>query len=67
MTENQKRTDQKRTFNEKNYYRLAITVPKGAKNALEGEAQKLKTSVNGFVNDVLAEKNGSRYTKGALY
>lgn len=58
MATNKKRTNQKRAFNEQAYDRLAITVPRGAKSALEEKAQKLGTSINGLVNDVLAEKMG---------
>ena len=56
--EKDKRTDYKRAFNEQSYDRLAITIPKGAKQALETVAQEAGQSVNGYVNDAIAERMG---------
>ena len=52
----QKQTDYKRAYNEKTYDRLAITIPKGAKQALETHAQEAGQSVNSYVNDAIAKK-----------
>lgn len=43
----------KRRWNEKNYDRLAITVPKGRKADIEARAASLGLSVNGLVNELL--------------
>ena len=53
-----KRTDYKRAFNEKAYDRLAITIPKGRKQAVEARAQELGESVNGLVNRLLRSDMG---------
>lgn len=48
-----KDTDYKRAFNEKTYERLAITIPKGRKAAVEAHAKQKGESVNGLVNSLL--------------
>lgn len=53
-----KQTEWTRAYNEKAYDRLAITVPKGAKEALERAAAHEGKSINGYVNDSLAQKMG---------
>jgi len=53
MAVKQTRTDQKRAFNEKAYDRLAITIPKGQKAAVEDHAAGRGFSVNGLVNYLL--------------
>ena len=58
MAANQKRTDQKRAFNERAYARLAITIPIAQKQAVETHAASKGKSVNGLVNDLLREDMG---------
>lgn len=58
MAVNQKRTDQKRAYNEKNYARLNIVIPKGQKQAVEAHAASKGESVNGLVNALLREDMG---------
>jgi len=53
-----KRTDQKRAFNERNYDRLAITIPKGQKAAVEAHAQSKGESINGMVNRAILADMG---------
>ncbi len=48
----------KRRYNEKAYDRLAITVPKGQKGAIEAFAQQQGESVNGLVNRLLRSEMG---------
>ena len=52
------RTDYKRSFNEKNYDRLAVTVPKGRKLDIEACAKARGESVNGLVNSLLRSVAG---------
>ena len=52
------RTDYKRAFNEKNYARLNITIPKGQKQAVEAHAKSKGESVNGLVNGLLRADMG---------
>ena len=51
-------TNYKREFSEKNYDRLAITIPKGQKQAVEAHAQGKGQSVNGLVNALLRDDMG---------
>ena len=48
----------KQRYNEKAYDRLAITVPKGRKAAVEAHAQRKGESVNGLVNALLRADMG---------
>lgn len=48
----------KQRYNEKAYARLAITVPKSRKEAIEAHAEKAGESVNGMVNRLLRENMG---------
>lgn len=48
----------KRRYNEKAYDRLAITVPKGQKQAIEAHAKSKGESVNGLVNALLRADMG---------
>ena len=48
----------KQRDNEKAYYRLAITIPKGQKQAVEAHAQGKGQSVNGLVNALLRDDMG---------
>ncbi len=48
-----KQTEWTRAYNEKSYDRLAITIPKGQKQAVETRAQQDGQSVNGLVNELL--------------
>ena len=48
-----KQTEWTRAYNEKAYDRLAITVPKGKKQAIEAHAKAKGESVNGLVNALL--------------
>lgn len=58
MAKDQKRTDQKRSFNEQNYERLSITVPKGQKQAIQAHAEAKGQSINGLVNGLLQADMG---------
>ena len=51
-------TNYKREFSEKNYDRLAITIPKGQKQAVEAHASSKGQSVNGLVNTLLRADMG---------
>ena len=51
-------TNYKREFGEKNYDRLAITIPKGQKQAVEAHASSKGQSVNGLVNALLRADMG---------
>ena len=48
----------KQKYNEKAYDRLAVTIPKGRKEAVEACAAAEGTTVNGLVNALLREKCG---------
>ena len=48
-----KQTEWTRAYNEKAYDRLAITIPKGRKQAVEAHAKAMGESVNGLVNALL--------------
>lgn len=48
-----KQTEWTRAYNEKAYDRLAITIPKGRKQAVEAHAKSKGESVNGLVNNLL--------------
>ena len=58
METNKKRTNQKRAFNEKNYDRLAITIPKGQKATIQTAADKAGESVNQYTNNALLARMG---------
>jgi len=58
VAKDQKRTDQKRSFNEQNYERLSITVPKGQKQAIQAHAEAKGQSINGLVNGLLQADMG---------
>lgn len=45
----------KQRYNEKAYDRLAITIPKGRKEAVEQYAQEQGLSVNALVNELLRD------------
>lgn len=51
-------TRAKNKYNAANYDSLRIVIPKGAKEALEAAAQNAGQSVNGYVNDAIADKMG---------
>ena len=51
-------TASKRAYNEKAYARLAITIPKSQKQAVEAHAQSKGRSVNGLVNELLRADMG---------
>ena len=51
-------TNYKLEFSEKNYDRLAITIPKGQKQAVEAHASSKGQSVNGLVNALLRADMG---------
>lgn len=53
-----KQTEWTRAFNEKAYDRLAITIPKGQKQAVEAHAKSMGESVNGLVNTLLRADMG---------
>ena len=51
-------TDYKRDFGAKNYDRLAITIPKGQKAAVDAHAKSKGLSTNGLVNELLRADMG---------
>lgn len=53
-----KQTEWTRAYNEKSYDRLAITIPKGQKAAVEAFAREQGQSVNGLVNALLRAAMG---------
>ena len=55
MEKSNKITDYKRKFNEENYDRLYVTVPKGQKEALTNHAKTKNESLNSFVNRAVVE------------
>ena len=52
------RTKANRKYNEKAYDRLAITIPKGSKQAVEAFARERGESVNGMVNRLVRAEMG---------
>lgn len=48
----------KNRYNEKNYDRLAIVIPKGQKQAVDAHARQKGTTVNGLVNGLLRAELG---------
>lgn len=48
----------KQRYNEKAYDRLAITIPKGQKQAVDAHAKQIGTTVNGLVNGLLRAELG---------
>ena len=52
------RTDQKRAYNEANYDRLAITIPKGQKATIQAAADREGESINCFVNKAVLARIG---------
>lgn len=53
-----KRTDYKRSFNEKAYDRLGITIPKGHKATVQAAADAEGESINGYTNKALLARMG---------
>ena len=53
-----KYTDYKRSFNEAKYDRLAITVPKGQKAAIQAAAETVGETVNSYTNKALLARMG---------
>ena len=53
-----KQTEWTRAYNEKAYDRLAITIPKGQKKAVEAHAHNKGETVNGLVNGLLRADMG---------
>ena len=51
-------TASKRAYNEKAYARLAITIPKSQRQALEAHVQRKGCTVNGLVNELLRTDMG---------
>lgn len=58
MESRNKQTAYKQAYNEKAYDRLAITIPKGRKAAIEAHAKQKGESVNGLVNALLRADMG---------
>lgn len=52
------RTNQKRAYNEANYDRLAITIPKGQKATIQAAAEREQESINSFVNKAVLARIG---------
>jgi len=53
-----KQTEWSRSYNEKAYDRLAVTIPKGLKQAVEAHAKSKGESINGLVNALLRADMG---------
>lgn len=53
-----KQTEWSRAYNEKAYDRLAITIPKGQKAALQAFAENHGESINSFVNRAILAQMG---------
>lgn len=53
-----KQTTWSRAYNEKSYDRLAVTVPKGRKQAVEAYAASRGESINGLVGRLLRAEMG---------
>lgn len=53
-----KQTEWSRSYNEKAYDRLAVTIPKGLKQAVEAHAKSKDESINGLVNALLRADMG---------
>ena len=53
-----KQTAWTRAYNEKAYARLAITIPKSQRQALEAHVQRKGCTVNGLVNELLRRDMG---------
>ncbi len=53
-----KQTEWTRAYNEKSYDRLAITVPKGQKQAIDAHAKAKGESINSLVNALLRADMG---------
>lgn len=53
-----KQTEWSRAYNETAYDRLAITIPKGQKEAVDAHAKSKGLSINGLVNKLLREELG---------
>lgn len=60
-----KQTEWTRAFNEKAYDRLAITVPKGRKAAIQAHAESKGESINAMVNRaILADMGLEKWPDG---
>lgn len=53
-----KQTEWSRNYNERAYDRLAITIPKGQKSAVEVAAARRGISINALVNALLMSETG---------
>ena len=53
-----KQTEWSRNYNERAYDRLAITIPKGQKTAVEAAAARRGISINALVNALLMAETG---------
>lgn len=53
-----KQTEWSRNYNERAYDRLAITIPKGQKSAVEAAATQRGISINALVNALLMAETG---------
>ncbi len=53
-----KQTEWTRTYNEKAYDRLAITIPKGQKATIQAAADQEGESINGYVNKAILARIG---------
>lgn len=58
MESRNKQTAYKQAYNEKSYDRLAITIPKGQKKAVEAAATAAGESVNAYTNGALLARMG---------
>ena len=52
------RTRANRKYNEKAYARIALTIPKGKKEAVEDHAKRKGESINGLINRLIREDMG---------
>ena len=53
----------KNRYNEKNYDRVALMVPKGDKAKIKAHADQHKESINGFINRAIRETIEREETK----
>lgn len=53
-----KQTEWSRSYNEKAYDRISVTIPKGRKQAVEAFARSRGETVNGLINGLLQREMG---------
>ena len=63
MTKKQKQDAKRKAYIKEHYDTIHFYAPKGLKNRLKEEAQKVHTSVSDFIRDALEEKLNDWYIK----